>query len=127
MRRSTAAVMTVALGLSTIAVASPAWANPSGCSQGNPVISQSGGYMTAYNDAYCSTSATRTFRIEIKRNVSVLPDPVVSSYDDHYTGTVYYAETSSCDGGRTANYYGRSFFTSHPTYEDTGNLQVTTC
>ncbi|KAB1929022.1 hypothetical protein F8271_28945 [Micromonospora sp. ALFpr18c] len=83
--------------------------------------------MTAYNDATCGTSVTRTFRVEIKRNVDVLPDPVVSSYDDYWTGQHYYAETSSCDGGRSAKYYGRSFFTSHPTYEDTGNLTVTTC
>ncbi|WBB98679.1 hypothetical protein O7543_10185 [Solwaraspora sp. WMMA2080] len=83
--------------------------------------------MTAWNNASCSSSATRTFRVEIKRNVTLLPDPVVSSYDDYYTGTLYIASTSSCDGGRSANYYGRSFFTSHPTYVDTGNLLVNTC
>ncbi|MFC3499872.1 hypothetical protein ACFOOK_02620 [Micromonospora krabiensis] len=122
-----AAVMTVVLGLSTIAVASPAQANPQGCTQGDPVFGYSSGYMTAWNDGFCQTSVTRTFRVEIKRDASLSPDPVVSSYDDYYTGTYYYAETSSCDGGRTANYYGRSFFTSHPTYRDTSHYKVTTC
>ncbi|WP_018252599.1 hypothetical protein [Salinispora mooreana] len=83
--------------------------------------------MNAHNDADCQTSVTRTFRVEIKRDVRLLPDPVVSSYDDYWTGTQYHASTSSCDGGRTAKYYGRSFFTSNPTYEDTGKLTVTTC
>ncbi|ROO59565.1 hypothetical protein EDC02_1365 [Micromonospora sp. Llam0] len=127
MRRLIGAVLAGALGLSVLAVASPAWADPPGCSQGNIALSQSGGYMTAWNNASCSSSATRTFRVEIKRHVTLLPDPVVSSYDDYYTGTLYIASTSSCDGGRSANYYGRSFFTSHPTYMDTGNLLVNTC
>ncbi|MDG4833995.1 hypothetical protein O7627_32510 [Solwaraspora sp. WMMD1047] len=127
MRRLAAVAMAAVCVVSVVAVSSPAWANPSGCSQGNTTISQSGGYMTAWNDAECSSSATRTFRIEIKRDVAVLPDPVVSSYDDYWTGKFYYAETSSCDGGRSANYYGRSFFTSHPTYVDTSNLMVNTC
>ncbi|MEU8332291.1 hypothetical protein AB0J14_34365 [Micromonospora arborensis] len=127
MRRSTAAVIAVVLGLSPLAVGSPAWANPTGCSQGNPEFSHSSGYMNAWNDATCGTAVTRTFRVEIKRDVSALPDPVVSSYDDYWTGTQYFAETYSCDGGRSAKYYGRSFFTSNPTYEDTGKITITTC
>lgn len=95
-------LMALALGLSTVALASPALANPQGCVQENPYLSQSSGYMNAHNDADCQTSVTRTFRVEIKRDVRLLPDPVVSSYADYWTGTQYHASTSSCDGGRTA-------------------------
>ncbi|MET8358890.1 hypothetical protein [Micromonospora sp. NPDC005171] len=127
MRRSAAAVMTAVLTFSIIAVASPAWAEPTGCVQATPSFSQSGGYMTASNWATCNTSATRTYKIEIKRDVNLSPDVVVSSYDDYWTGTYYEASTSSCDGRKTANYYGRSFFTVNTTYKDTSHYQVTTC
>jgi hypothetical protein len=119
--------MAATLGLSTIAVASPAWADPQGCVQGEISFYQDSGYMTAVNDAFCQTSVTRTFRVEIKRDVALSPDPVVSSYDDYWTGTYYYASTSSCDGGRTAYYYGRSFFTTNTTYNDSYHYQVATC
>ncbi|MFI2713482.1 hypothetical protein ACH495_25500 [Micromonospora sp. NPDC018662] len=128
MKRSAAAVMAVALGLSTIAVAGPAWAEPPGCSHVKPdIYEESPGYMTAYGSGSCSASETRTFRVEIKKDLSGRPDPVLSSYDDRHTGMSYYAETSSCDGGANATYYGRTFFTSSPTYKDSDHLDVNTC
>lgn len=114
-----------------LAVPAQAWAEPSGCTHGYPsfwVVPVSGRYlMHAYANGSCSTNATRTFRLEIKHQISLQPDPVVSHADDYDYNTFYEAETQTCDNGKTAKYYGRSFFTSSATYHDTNVYIVDAC
>lgn len=122
-----AAVMVAAV----LAVPSPAWAEPSGCSHTTPdfmLDGPPGSYeMSSDSSGSCGTSAWRTFRVEIKQDKAWAPDPVVGGDDDYYYGTFYVAAVRTCDKGNHATYYGRSFFTSSPTYKDTAHYLVETC
>ena len=114
-----------------LAVPAQAWAEPSGCTHSYPqfwVVGVSGRYsMHSWGDGSCSTNATRTFRVEIKHQISLQPDPLVSHSEDYDNNTYYAAQTDTCDHGKTAKYYGRSFFTSSPTYHDSNVIYVDAC
>jgi hypothetical protein len=129
--RKRSLVFAAALVISGIAVPTAAWAEPSGCSHDTPSFWTSGtagfNLMNAQSTGTCSTVATRTFRVEIKHDISFAPDPLVSHADDYENGTRYGARTTTCDAGASATYYGRSFYTSSASYHDSSHQHVDTC
>jgi hypothetical protein len=129
--RKRSLVLAAALVLFGIAVPTAAWAEPSGCSHDWPDFCTSGSagfnLMNAQSTGTCSTTATRTFRVEIKHVMGLWPDALVSHADDLEYGTRYGARTTTCDAGNSANYYGRSFYTSSATYHDSAHQHVETC
>jgi len=83
--------------------------------------------MTSSSTGSCGTSETRSFRIEIKHDLTLRPDPVTAANEQRRTSTSYSVSVSTCDHGVTASYYGRSFFTSSPTYHDSAHHYLHTC
>ena len=135
MRRRVTWGAAVLLGLSLAGIPSAANAEPSGCSHNAPkfwttTVSQYGNnraYMHAEGTGVCSSDATRSFRVEIKQDMNARPDPVTSSATDSHYGFGYKARTDTCDNWNNATYYGRSFFTSSPTYKDSSHYLLDTC
>jgi hypothetical protein len=124
-------LLVVAIAAAGLAVPAQAWAEPSGCAHSYPefyVTNASGrSQMHANSSGNCNTFVTRTFRVEIKHDISFQPDPVVSHAEDYGDNLYYYAATSTCDKGNSATYYGRSFFIESATYHDSSHMHVEAC
>ena len=109
-------------------LAAIAWAEPAGCTHNTTNFSKSSsGLMSAVAVGDCSTAKSRTLRVEIKQDKSFQPDPLVAANSTSGTKTSYYVVVQSCDNHNTATYYGRSFFTNSPTYDDTAHYKWTVC
>lgn len=121
------AVLGAGLIVTSVGVAAPALANPAGCTHTVTGSTSANGQLNAYGNGSCSGVATRTLRVEIKHDLTARPDSLVAANSSTVTGTRFFASVSSCDGGNTATYYGRSFFTSDSDYADTAHTQQHTC
>lgn len=126
-RRGGLLVVGAVAAASVVVPATAAWANPSGCSNAVSGSTTSIGQLRATATGSCSGNATRTMRAEIKRDRSGYPDALVAANSTTVYGTRYSTSVASCDGGMRATYYGRGFFTSNPTYQDTSHTVQTTC
>lgn len=123
-----AAAGALALGIvGAVVPAAAAWAEPAGCTSSVTGSTSSTGLLRADGRGTCSGSATRTLRVEIKQDIPLQTDPLLAAATDYGTKTSYAKSVTSCDGGRTANYYGRAFFTTNTTYHDTASTRQTTC
>lgn len=126
-RVSVVVVLSVAGGGLATAVAQ---AEPSGCNHTTVATywgTPSAQHIVGDGDGHCSTSATRNMRAEIKRDVTGLPDPLVAANEAATYGTHHHVRVETCDGGKVAVYYARSWFTSSPTYSDSQHYTFHTC
>lgn len=80
--------------------ATAAWANPAGCDNGIIRSTSSTGFLQATATGRCAGDASRTIRAEVKR--------------DAYQG-------------RSDYYYGRGFFTTESTFQDSPHTYQHTC
>ena len=116
---------TAALAFGGLAAA--AFADPPGCGALGAININSSGFMTGTAEGSCNTSQTRTLRVEIKHDISFRPDSLVAANSETATSQSYYVQVGSCDGGNTATYYGRGFFTSYTTYHDSSHQKWHVC
>lgn len=111
------------------ALPSAAYADPAGCGHSTDFYwSLSGGGYLLYTEGEggCSLSQTLTLRVQVK--VNLWPSDVVIGQNDHHTTGTYWTRTvSSCDGGQTKEYYGRSYFTQNVTWVDDGYVVLQVC
>jgi hypothetical protein len=115
----------VALG-GSLGVASQVWADPYSCDTDRPTIGLTvDGRLAAGATAYCTKSATRSFRAEIKWSKAFAPDPLTGSYTD-YGRTLYDASFAKCDHRNTRAYYARAYFTSRPDDQHDSHHRVLT-
>lgn len=122
-----AALVSMVAGL-LLGLPAIAWSEPAGCTSKNvDFYVDSTGYMTNTGSGQCSAAATRTLRVEIKQDISFQPDPLVAANSDYGTKTQYYQTVGACDHGKTATYYGRTYFTSSPTYHDSTHYKKHVC
>jgi hypothetical protein len=124
-------LLVAALVAAGTAMPTSAWAEPTGCSHTKPsfwLSGASGRYlMNAQSTGTCSSYSVRTFRVEIKHDISFSPDPVVSHAEDSGNDRYFEADTHTCDAGDSGTYYGRSFFTQNATYHDSDHFHVDAC
>lgn len=115
----------VAFAMATPAQAAP----PAGCTQTPGVpYKTSTGQIAGSGSANCDTSASRTFRYEVRRSQGPF-DPVVATGTDADTHTYYYAYAANCDSGISSHhYYGMAYFEGY-TSANSGNTatQLSTC
>ena len=81
------------------------------CTLNQPSLAFEGLYMKAAGSAACTSTKTRTYRLEIKAdNLGPLPDPLVAASTDSGTKRSYSRSFGSCDNGHTKTYYSKAFF-----------------
>src|SRR5262245_22388785 len=110
-KRVRAAVLaTAVVGIGLAGPAAPAYANPAGCSKSINSFGQNQfRELHAAMGGSCTTSALRTLRGEIKRDLAFRPDPVVTQGSD--ADFQFYAiALQTCDNGNTGTYYARVFY-----------------
>jgi hypothetical protein len=124
-------LLVAAVAAAGLTVPTPAWAEPAGCTHDYPAFwltNNSGrSLMHSSSSGVCDWFATRTFRIEIKQDIALAPDPVAAHAEDYDYDANYYASVQSCDQINNGTYYGRSFFTSSATYHDSSHIYVNAC
>lgn len=128
MRVPRSVIIATLLAAVSIGIPALAWAEPVGCTSRNDDFHvDSVGFMTNEGSGTCAGVATRTLRSEIKQDLNNRPDALVSAGSYNYTGKSYFAYTGSCDRGKTATYYGRTFFTTSSTYHDSSHYYKHVC
>ncbi len=124
-------VLGVGVGLTAALLfggASAVQADPSGCSAPLPTLTfDSGNNMTVKGTASCSATSTRTWRVEIKYQKTLSPDPTVGGSSYTAATRSYSRSYTTCDDGAAHPYYGRSFFSTNTTYHDSATQDKRSC
>jgi hypothetical protein len=111
-----------------MAIGSAAYADPAGCVAATTSFTQlAGRILFAGGEGDCTSVKSLTLQVEIKRDVSLLPDALVTSDNEYANGKQWSLPLSSCDHGKSGTYYGRTFFTTNTTYHDSAHRAYTAC
>jgi hypothetical protein len=109
-------------------VATAAWADPAGCSTRTASFGlQSNRTLAVLGEGSCNSVASRNLQVGIKQDISFAPDPVVTHSNDNNNASFFSVFAESCDNGRTASYYGRTFFTTNTTFHDSAHHNFSVC
>jgi len=122
------AAATLMSGGITIVGAHAAFADPAGCIGYAPnIVQNSDGTIGSVGTGKCVSNAPRTWRVEIKSELSFQPDYLVGANTDSGSKTYYHQGVRSCDGGTYGKYYGRDFFTSSSDQHDSPHVYIQAC
>jgi hypothetical protein len=104
-----------------------AHADPTGCGGAAYIGISNTGVMTPPGKRAAMGLPPAPTGSRSKQDISFQTDLVVAANSQTGQGRGYYVQVSSCDNGKTANYYGRGFFTTYTTYHDTASNRWHVC